>query len=407
MDIYRRLLVFGFGALLVLGLGCKQTDDDSAGDDDAADDDAGDDDTEPVEQTLGVVSYNLGLAHGYVDYAAERLPALEAELAGLDVDVACLQEVWDDGDVDDIAAATAAHLPHGFRYDSRPEYLKMELLPAPCEDLNDLVVCATKYCDGLPPDELTNCIFGNCLDEFSALPKPCAACLAAHLSEPFPDIVATCTSETLPPVYYGGANGLMLLANQELQDTQKLDLDFFLIMRKVLYARVDGDTGPIHLFCTHLTADLSDELPYAGEYESYEAENAAQIDLLFSYVEQLAGAEPALILGDFNMGPANASLDGAMTDHYDTILAHGVETPYVAQNPDLCTFCSTNALNGGTHDNIIDHAFFLGFDAAIQFDATRILDQEVEIEVEQTPQMMPLSDHYGIRVTATWEAVPR
>ena len=41
-----------------------------------------------------VVTYNVGLARGFVDYADQRAEPVAAAVAALDADVVCLQEVW-------------------------------------------------------------------------------------------------------------------------------------------------------------------------------------------------------------------------------------------------------------------------------------------------------------------------
>ena len=40
---------------------------------------------------LNLLSYNIGLAHGYVPYAEARLPKLASELKKSDADILCLR----------------------------------------------------------------------------------------------------------------------------------------------------------------------------------------------------------------------------------------------------------------------------------------------------------------------------
>ncbi len=391
---------------LALVLSCNNDGDDDAADDDAADDDTadddtGDDDTTPTEEQLRFTTYNMGLAHGYVPYATERLPELEEALQGLDADVLCLQEVWADEDIESVTQSAAAVYPESYLYDSTVEFEDIEDLPPACDDLTDLATCAMTHCSEVPSDEMMTCVVMNCGDELMALEPDCMTCLGANIDLSFEDIIATCTSPGGPAVQYEGANGLMLLSRTELSNTEYTELDYFLIVRRVLYASTETALGPVHVFCTHLTAGLA-ELPYNGEHESYEAEQMAQIQTLLAYVEEKAGGEPAVILGDFNTGPETDGVTAEFPDNYAALVAGGLLDPYLEQNPDQCTWCAGNPLTGAdTVDNIIDHTFFKDFGEDTTFEASRILDQNIEIEVEGEPLETYLSDHYGVEVAAT------
>ena len=62
------------------------------------------DDDDDFRQGTGFVTYNTGLAVGFVDYADDRLPFIGESLATLDGDVVCLQEVWLQEHIDSIIA---------------------------------------------------------------------------------------------------------------------------------------------------------------------------------------------------------------------------------------------------------------------------------------------------------------
>src|SRR5262245_56122168 len=70
----------------------------------------GDDDGEGADMGAAgpatIVTWNLGLAPGFVDFAAERAQLGAEAVAGLDADVVCLQEVWQEEDVAKVLAAT-------------------------------------------------------------------------------------------------------------------------------------------------------------------------------------------------------------------------------------------------------------------------------------------------------------
>ena len=70
---------------------------------------------------FGVVTWNAGLADGFVDYAAERTPPAAATVADLDADVVFVQEVWEPEAVAEVTEAAAGRFPNAFFLDPLPE----------------------------------------------------------------------------------------------------------------------------------------------------------------------------------------------------------------------------------------------------------------------------------------------
>ena len=51
---------------------------------------------------LTITTWNLGLAHSYVRYATQRIPHIIEALKNHDTDVLCVQELWNQEDIDTI-----------------------------------------------------------------------------------------------------------------------------------------------------------------------------------------------------------------------------------------------------------------------------------------------------------------
>ncbi|HPM78555.1 MAG TPA: endonuclease/exonuclease/phosphatase family protein [bacterium] len=375
------------------------TTDDDTTDDDTTDDD---DDTTPTSTTMSFATYNTGLAYGFVPLAEERLPELYEAVPELDVDALCLQEVWYEDDRDGMVAALAETLPYIYKHNSIEDFANQPPeSEARCGNLDNLISCAETNCDVNEVEGLLDCVIDNCLLPLIMTGFDCIECLASQIDQPFDDMVDYCTNPNPPPLSYTGSNGLILASNLELTDTEMLQLDFFLTVRVALHAKVQTETGPLHLYCTHLTAAIS-ILPYNGDYPSYEAEQAAQIAALLNWVEETSEGEPAVLMGDFNNGPGVGGDPDEFPANYAALTGAGMTDPYAVQHPDLCTYCSENPLNDeDTNDAIIDHLFFRGFGTP-DFVAERIFTEPITLTVDEEQVESRLSDHYGNMVTATW-----
>ena len=77
------------------------------------------------ETVLRVETFNVGLAHGFVDHAEDRAPQIWEHVAQSDADVICLQEVWTDDDRADALEATADSHPHAFLTDTEQVYVSV------------------------------------------------------------------------------------------------------------------------------------------------------------------------------------------------------------------------------------------------------------------------------------------
>ncbi len=115
---------------------------------------------ELLDTRLRVLSWNLWWRFG--PWEARR-PAIAATLARLDADVVCLQEVWDDGDVnfaEELATSLGLHHTYGSRVDlhavsfgnavlSRWPIVDQEVLPLPAPpDADELRTCVRADIEG-------------------------------------------------------------------------------------------------------------------------------------------------------------------------------------------------------------------------------------------------------------------
>lgn len=352
---------------------------------------------EALPASFGIVTFNTGLAEGYVPLAGERLPHVAEAIADLDADVVFLQEVWSSEAVAEIRAATSVSFPEAVFPEPIPD-TEQGTPACTAEGLADLEACVAANCADASADELVGCILDNCGAEMAGLDEQCLSCLTANVGGTVEEAIASCTAGSATYTY-GGSLGLGLLSKVPIVDTDVFVLDSSVNRRAVLHVQVDaGDLGQIHVFGTHLSAILGD-VPYPGE-GTWEQEQAAQIDDLVAYIDtRVDPVEPFVLLGDFNTGPAGELFSAEVPANYD-VLVRAVDTnTYVDTDGARCTFCGDNPLLGDDTAVAIDHVFTRGIDVA--HEATRILDEPLAMEVDGTDVTTALSDHYGVLLVLT------
>lgn len=347
-----------------------------------------------------LVTYNMGLARGFVSYADERVDAATEAMAEVDADAVCLQEIWlrQDGEykwqtdyIDTVLAATAKQYPYSYWHRSKNEGQATSCTP---EEAAGLEACALEYCGDVGAGELADCALEYCGDLFNAASTGCQSCIAANIGNPIDVIMATCVGGSGSSAY-DGHNGLLLLSKKELIETNHVQFTSALTTRSALHAKVKlPGLGESDLFCTHLASDLSSILDYPGvDFGSYEEEQSYQIDALLSFVEEKATTDHTIVMGDMNTGPDE------LPNNYQKFTDAGYDNFYLTAFEDtLCTFCAANTLNGGEGEGgeTIDHILY-------QSDATplmtgRILQATQSIETSEGPIESNLSDHYGVQL---------
>ena len=382
-----RLRTWGAIALILLGAAC--------GDDSDADD--------GPAPTLVVATYNAGRARSFVDYAVERTEPVAEALGAETLAVLCLQEAWEEEDWEDLAAATGLTHSHRLDPDTGDEADAGAVMTCTQEEVDPLEACVRAQCD-VPPGELTSCALGMCGDEVGAVSTECLSCITGVIGDVDIDaVVAACGpggTGGASTWVFGGSFGTGLLSALPLLDTDALVLDSTATRRAVLHATVEAEDGePLHLFCTHLSADL-ESVPYTGEADSWAEENRAQIEAMLGYIEERAGDERFLLLGDLNTGPPLEGIVAELADNY--ALLADLENPYAAQDDVQCSFCADNSLVSDGADEsdsvLIDHGMLGSWpEASVQ--GERFLDGTITIEVEGQDIETALSDHYGVKLT--------
>jgi endonuclease/exonuclease/phosphatase family metal-dependent hydrolase len=346
----------------------------------------------PPTKTLAVATYNMGLAPGYVPYAAERRDPVVAAVTTSTADVICLQEVWFDEDREYVLSQLADSYPHQY---SQFEEVESGGDPA-CtpEEGGPLMECATAAeCDSAT--DLGNCVLTNCVTEYSALGPDCQQCLAANLGlGNMDDIFVACTSGSTEWLYEG-RHGAVLLSKQPMTNTQLIPLNSWLIVRPALYAEVDG----AQILCTHMSTELG--VDYGGDFESYEAEHKDQLDTLIAAMDTNNLGGPQIISGDFNAGPAVGDLSGEWAENYSALDAAGYADANCNADVPFCTWCEANLISNDPVNSAIDHIMVRQASTSAP---QRLYDGSITIESETDGTVeVSLSDHFGMQVDVTWE----
>ncbi|MEM9692266.1 MAG: endonuclease/exonuclease/phosphatase family protein [Myxococcota bacterium] len=359
-----------------------------------------DDDDDDDVTTLTAVTYNLGLAPGFVPAADSRTDLASAAAVALDSDVLCVQEVW-------LPSQRAVLEQEAMAYPSQiyVEADAGEVGSAACTDadLQPLLDCSINAgCDQVCVDQLVTCVLDACLPEFQALPPDCNSCLQANVGNTLSDIESTCESQSTE-FAFGGSFGLGLLSKYPFLEKNIITFQSTTNRRAAIYALLDTPLGPVHTYCTHLTA-VFDDIPYPRDEGSWEEEQATQVAELIADIDNRSGADgQVLVLGDTNNGPAGPGYGAEAPQNYEPFPAAGLVNPYTDTPGHTCTFCSDNPLIGNDDDEsvVIDHVFVRNISGSTS--AARVLDGAVDVETCGETSSSALSDHYGVSVTISRE----
>ncbi len=370
----------------------------------------GSDEPEPEPQPVKFVSYNAGLATNFVIYAPERRSAVIDAVKAMDAEVVCLQEVWSDEDTDAVVKGVASTFPHAFSAKTDDDKSAASL-PVACTigESGPLKECVEKNCSADPNDpcseapNLAQCGLTKCNAPLTGTSTACFDCIKANIGLGAAGIFATCSKEGGGQYAFKGRNGLVLLSKVPLSNTGHTVLKSSTNRRAVLEAQATFDGSKAHLYCTHLTAGLSN-IEYSGEFDSWEKEQAQQIDVVVAMVKTKAGTDPAVLMGDLNCGPKVGVNEPEMESNYKKFVDGGFKNAYVATEGAKCTWCDDNTLNDGadtksSKGSILDHILMMNLDAAVaKARIERVVDGTVEIEVACKKKKVHVSDHYGLSV---------
>ena len=339
----------------------------------------------PPGKTLKYMTYNLGLAHGAVALAPERLPHLIDHLKKVDADVACLQEVWSDADSSAVIKGLRSQYPFSFRektVDTSPKEIK-------CKNATDVLVlqgCVEGKCfaKGISVFE---CVATVCKAQYDKLDDDCKRCLAANTTNP-----GLCFIGGAQAFGNEGRNGLILLSRYPLGSPKYTAYDTLLIKRGVLTATVGSKT----VQCTHFSADL-DAVPYPSgrQFKNWIDEQKGQF---IAAMGAVSGSGCRVLMGDLNAGAAVAGLTAELADNFKAIADFGFVEPW--KSP-VCTWCKENVLAGSKHDSWIDHVMFYQCGKDTTYKYSRAFDQEITVKSKGKDIKTRLSDHYGLLVEVT------
>ena len=335
------------------------------------------------------LTYNAGLAVGFVPGAEDRAAKTAEAVNGVEADLVCLQEVWRPDHAELFTSAWAnTYVPEA----------QQELGDGGActeDDLETLVECIDENCADACTDELVDCVFDSCAFPFLGLETGCQSCVMANVGGDVDAVTDTCLVESTTYAY-DGSFGTALLSPHRLVDVEEKVFSSTTNRRSALHAVLDGPGGEIDVYCTHLTA-VFDLIPYTGDAGSWDEEQKQQIEDLRAWVDETAQG-PVVLLGDFNNGPSVAGMSGDNPNNY-TELSKGYDNAYVDAELD-CTYCGTNPLNSAdSEDRVIDHVLTRDLDGELS--ASRVLDEAVDVESCGESFEGRLSDHYGVSVTHT------
>ena len=352
---------------------------------------------------LKFITYNLGLAHGYVPLVKERLPHLKKALASSSGDVLCLQEVWEKRDQKKILESLRGAYP--YQYTSPIKNIKSKRSPA-CRwrelfGKDRPMSCLMKNCfrSKHTGESIPHCLLRTCYSTLKNLAEENSECVGALMAQtgrnPFLALPRVLMGRS-GLFAYEGSNGLMLLSKYPLLKASLLDLSSLstLINRGALVAEIQVKDKSYKIMCTHLAANLSGKVPYLGGLGTWAEENKAQLALLLK--EALDSGLPTLLMGDLNCGLGHQQFSLRPNFESSCRLVEGSDlTDHLAENNPECTHCSSNTFNKGQNKNIlIDHIYVRG--AAVRSSQV-IFKEQVTVEIKNKGETLThLSDHFGV-----------
>jgi len=406
-------------------------------------------------QDVVIDTFNVALAGSFIPFEEERRQPIADAIAASESDILCLQEVWIQADKEMIRDAAAEAYPHSAFFEDDldtpiddPTDQQGEVPPAPttvpCPDIdvgdgvtvaelmNDAVDCVRDNCSTIPDSDegrttSSSCASSSCVPVVAPLlfgndpqHQRCYACVIPQLpTSTFAEMRSSCATVVNQDLAFGGQNGVMILSRHPLKNAEEWVMPGTWNRRTILNATVELPNGAeLDAYCNHLTPIFSvaefeiNVFPYTGQYglgmagpEGWQAEQELQAQKLIDYVTETSGTRPAVILGDLNAGHGFPG-DNIVAEGEPTLdlLESAFAPAYTADYTPLCTFCSTNPVTnpGGDPAAVpsvwIDHILLHNLASDSVVSTERIYDEDV---VPVDGQMMPLSDHFGMRSVVT------
>ena len=397
----------------------------------------------PTPQDVVVDTFNVALAGAFIPYEAERRQPIADAIAASDADVLCLQEVWTQADKELIRDAAMDAYPHSAWFEDNLQTPiddatdQQGVVPPPpttvpcgetdigdgvtiADQMNEAVDCVSANCSTMPGSEegrttSAGCAGSACVGAVGDLlfgdaeQQRCYACVVTQLpTATFAEIRTRCTTVVEQDLAFEGQNGVMILSKHPLSNAQELVIPGTWNRRTILSATVELPNGAeLDAYCNHLTPIFMDfTFPYTGQYgdgmtgaAGWQAEQELQAEKLINYVNGTSDVRPAVILGDLNAGHAYPAEEIVAEGEPTLDLLESVFGPaYTTDYAPLCTFCSTNQVAEASASGWIDHILLHNLSADAVVSTERIYDEAV---VPVDGQMVPLSDHFGMRSVIT------
>jgi hypothetical protein len=387
-----------------------------------------------ASRALTFDAWNAGLGERTEPTLVPRRPKVIEAISTSIADVVCLQGVFRESDRAAIIEAARARFSHSASFHSdlgtvaddptdQTGAIPAAETSAPCTGEATLAAlqpaheCLSRECSTVPGSDAgyltsTRCLRYSCLSQLYALldvNQRCFACARMTSQDaPLAECRRACTEDPRAGYAFAGENDLLILSREPIAASKLYVLPSTDYRRSVIHARL---ASGLHVFCASLTPTFSAvDLPYTGRYgdgaigiNGWIAENLLQTKKLIALVNNIAGSDPAIVLGDLRTGPEVKS--GGMTVVTAAPAFRSWEelnsrlTPGVPQNySPLCTRCPDNPLTESTPPYWFEHALLHRIPNSRVAASSRI---HTEAAVPHDGKMIARSFDYGLRTTIT------
>jgi hypothetical protein len=395
----------------------------------------------PVDVTFDVVNTQLNGAFAQLE--SLRRGPLNAAIAGLGGDVACVTEVWSETDKDAIINAAKSKYPYAARFkadlttpldDAKDQAGNVPAAPttAACADpadkalLETYLTCATTNCavtkgdpNSTVQDQPAACLADKCGGEAVNLALSAPRCWDCNTVQSFgrATFAATktaCETDPLARYAFGGANGVVVLSRFPFDGTPEVvnmgatDFRVALVRAPLL---IDGG-AKVDAYCTVLTTPATGVTrPYVGDYggggadtdTQWRNELLLQVGKVANQVATRSGAlkKRAVVLGDWYTGPKVGTLTDLNVESYVALTA-AMPLALVDGFTPQCTYCADNPIYAppGTMPSGASYWSSYGVLSGIPVTdvrANEVILKKATIPVPMATYNVPVSPYYGFR----------